>query len=42
MNVGVAGQVAATDTGSAVAAAGAVGSDGAIQVGPGTPGAGRP
>ncbi|WP_439692783.1 choice-of-anchor G family protein [Curtobacterium sp. SP.BCo] len=40
VNVGVAGQVAATDTGSAVAAAGAVGADGAIQVGPGTPGAG--
>jgi hypothetical protein len=40
VNVGVAGQVAATDTTSAVAAAGAVGADGAIQVGPGTPGAG--
>ncbi|MFS2076376.1 choice-of-anchor G family protein, partial [Curtobacterium sp. CT11-133] len=40
VNVGVAGQVASTDTTSAVAAAGAVGADGAIQVGPGTPGAG--
>ncbi|MBK0296583.1 choice-of-anchor G family protein, partial [Bacillus sp. S34] len=40
VNVGVAGQVAATDTTSAVAAAGAVGADGAIQVGPGTPGTG--
>jgi len=40
VNVGVAGQVAATDTTSAVAASGAVGADGAIQVGPGTPGTG--
>ncbi|MGN8049636.1 choice-of-anchor G family protein [Curtobacterium sp. 22159] len=40
VNVGVAGQVARTDTRSAVAAAGAVGADGAIQVGPATPGAG--